>query len=1119
MSPTAYTSPPPMVPTPKASPGHGHSHSHSHGYSLDTRALSTPRTNGSNASAANGRPAPTPSLPRPLRHLDDLKLTSPDIDPSMPLGRVIDEGNRLIHEAASYRDISKQIDLAFESYLKAFIISAKVIPVHREAATMVDRKELKTAYARLQTDVNKNYESFEQIKLMIMADNDRSGIVPTHLRGPPPSDQLNGHPRRYLATQAKPTHRREHSTPNSVTHPSPLSQSEESPTWKQPPVVRPKPQNLAGKSINSPEPLADDLSDRFSRLRNISPAQSAPHKPQGPRNMPNNRPKITANTQLPQLPKLPDAIYSPARGTVSSEAAQLPSSTPRGLFTRTGSMSSNNGSYSPASASVPNPPLYSSLVTSPAVYSQPTTATRTQPAANTANSALSSRLNNSHLPPKQSAPLSLPPGNLIVASQLSNVMKTGIQVMIIDVRSREDFDSGHLMSRATICIEPDVLLRDDLSAAQIEESLVVSPTLEEKHFEKRHEFDLVVYYDQSTLSIPQSSAADPTLKALQSLHRALVDLNCEKELKNPPRLLSGGIDAWIDHAGPFSLQESSTSKAERRKPNPNFLSDGNTEDSLLNRRRKSVRYIVNPLKSEDVQKWEETMQAEEETATSPTFVRSRDEFLRRFPEVLPDQEESMTSSSPPARQPPVPPTPRRYVAAQSQESPMFIPPPQRPPPALPRPDLTGLSQKNDNDDSNANSRSSGRQSSLSLSDSALEVTGPHYTGLNNPSNWCYANSILQVLRASPGFSQEILLFNRTENAWPITQKPIEKTPPPRLMIKMMSNLFMWMHSGNFKSITAQTLLDYSKYICQKAGFEQVFGNSSQQDVTEFAVFLTDQLHDETDRFRNLNSDYISAPIRENEPSLLGAMNFWNTYCSKSQSIADKYFRGVTVEYTQCDHCKRVERSASVFFPLYLTQSCGPDTKVQDETLLDTMQSYFSRMHIPDRRCEKCNKSGCERWSELARLPPLLAVVLPRGEAVGSTSVKLCNKITWDFNNFDVSRFCLPAAQRAGAGTGAGTGTASADPGFAIPAQYECYGVIVHRGASVANSGHYYAYVRKTNDRSPYAWYKCNDSVVTTMTIGSGTSADQASEVFKSGANAVPYVVFFRRKNFDFFSIN
>ncbi|KKF95765.1 hypothetical protein CFO_g1892 [Ceratocystis platani] len=714
-----------MVPTSKAGPAHSHSHSHSHNhtYSLDTQLLATPRTKGTNA-------APIPPS-RPLRHLDDLKLANPDIDPSMPISRVVDEGNRLIREAASYRDISHQIDLAFESYLKAFIISAKVIPVHREASAMVDRKELKAAYTRLQADVNKNYESFEQIKLMIIADNERSGVTPLHTR-----------------------------------------------------------------------------------------------------------------------------------------------------------------------------------------------------------SALSNNHSSSH------------------------------------------------SKRQPIAPKPDILMRDNLSAAQIEESLVVSPVSEEKIFEKRHEFDLVVYYDQSTVSVPQQGlVTDPNLKALQSLHRALLHLNCEKELKNPPRLLTGGVDAWIDHAGPFSLQESSTSKAEKRKPNPNFLSDGNADDSLIGHRRKSVRYIVNPLKSEDIQKWEETIQAEEETASSPTFIRSRDEFLRRFPEVLPDQEESMTSSTPPpARQPPIPPLPRKYAPVQPQESPMFIPPPQRPPPALPRPDLTGLSHKDDNDDSNANSRSS------------------------------------------------------------------------------------------------------------------------------------DQLHDETDRFRNLNSDYISAPISEIESSLKGAMNFWNTYCSRSQSIADKYFRGVTVEYTQCSHCKRTERSASVFFPLYLTQSCGPDAKVQDETLIDTMQSSFSRMYIDDRRCEKCNKSGCERWSELARLPPLLAVVLPRGESVGSTAVKLCNKITWDFNNFDVSRFCLPAAQRTGAGN-----TTPSDPGFAVPAQYECYGVIVHRGASVANSGHYYSYVRKMNDRSPYAWYKCNDSVVTSVTIGSGTSADQQNEVFKSGANAVPYVVFFKRKNFDFFS--
>ena len=80
-----------------------------------------------------------------------------------------------------------------------------------------------------------------------------------------------------------------------------------------------------------------------------------------------------------------------------------------------------------------------------------------------------------------------------------------VQVLLIDVRSRHEFDDGHIMSQSTICIEPDIVQRDNISANEVSDSMVLAPTSEARLFERRHEFDVVVFYDHDS----SSTAANP----------------------------------------------------------------------------------------------------------------------------------------------------------------------------------------------------------------------------------------------------------------------------------------------------------------------------------------------------------------------------------------------------------------------------------------------------------------------------------------------------------------------------------------------------------------------------------------------------------------------------------
>jgi len=366
-------------------------------------------------------------------------------------------------------------------------------------------------------------------------------------------------------------------------------------------------------------------------------------------------------------------------------------------------------------------------------------------------------------------------------------------ILLIDVRSREDFESGHILSQHTICIEPSVLLRENISAGDIGESNVLAPIEEQRTFERRDKFELVVLYDEDSKMIPYVPSSDAQ-KALVSLNRALVDLNYDRELRNAPKLLEGGLDAWVDLMGPNSLRtlaSGKTAAAALAVPSWSLGASG-PKPKAFGARRLST-YKVKPLRPDEVKQWEETIRKEDmDVEQSPNFVRSTEDFLRRFPPVLLEQE-SMTSSSPsgPDGLPRVPSSINDQLA-KYDELPV---PPTRPAPAIPRPSYSGLSPQDDR--ATATAMMVQPQSPLQVPTGGGSH-GQHFTGLHNSGVWCYANSMLQVLRVTPGFGRELVEWRRGSK-W---QMPSE----PQLMMNIVANLFQWMDAGCFQVMRARTLM-------------------------------------------------------------------------------------------------------------------------------------------------------------------------------------------------------------------------------------------------------------------------------------------------------------------------
>lgn len=354
--------------------------------------------------------------------------------------------------------------------------------------------------------------------------------------------------------------------------------------------------------------------------------------------------------------------------------------------------------------------------------------------------------------------VNLPRETEITAEKLYDYLKS-FSILLIDVRNRENYDAGHILAPSAMCIEP-AALRPNMSAEELEEALVVSPAEEEALFNRRNEFDLVVYYDQTTQTrdFLTGKRGSPSLKYL---YDALYEFNEEKPLRWGPILLIGGVDAWVDLLGDQSLQVSNTAPV-RSQPRPTRPlarrpAPSNTSQLYIQKRRLRD---YNPLDQEEESKWREKARHdsyvldaqprpernahEADVVHAEPYVKSYDEFYQRFPDVATVEQQYM-SSRPPTTAPPQPPRIPDYPAPPPRN---YAPPPpisgvpSRPQPVRARPSYRGESEK-------LPSATLVRTPSAQLAPYIpSKMRRLPRTGLHNFGVTCYMNSTIQCLSAT-----------------------------------------------------------------------------------------------------------------------------------------------------------------------------------------------------------------------------------------------------------------------------------------------------------------------------------------------------------------------------------
>jgi ubiquitin carboxyl-terminal hydrolase 8 len=855
------------------------------------------------------------------------------------------------------------------------------------------------------------------------------------------------------------------------------------------PIVKPKPDNLHGKSLSerfaalrmngaSPHPgESGELADPNELLRMPSPSSFQPvkstngvyndtnalSKPAGPRPMPTSSnllsngpslpPKLPIDTNIANsFPRAPSPAYSPARNMQTPSSINPPRTSARSM------VGTGGRAASVASARPPNGD-YDSTSYFPRNGNQ-------------------ASLDGS----RRKGVVGLSLERTVTADKLFDFLKM-YDILLIDVRSRPEFDGGHIDSSSVICVEP-LQLRPGISAMDIESSLSISPDAEETMFSSRSKYDFVVFYDQST-SNPSYMHAPRTEheESLRVLHDALVEYNIEAPLKNPPMLLDGGIDAWVDLLGQASLQ---TSHTHVGRPTRRSISHTpSMANSLLVGRRRHREW--NPLNAEEERQWLERARTEsvsmppipdlsgrisvddipeESPQDDAAFYRSRDDFLRRYPSVSLEQEsmvvpqryDSQMISPPPSR----PVSQQMYVSAPN--APFNPEMPIRPAPAAPRVSYSGAHDRNAHQPFN-NVRNKNLAPYISPQEMPSNVRIPR-TGLVNFGSTCYMNSVIQCLSATVPLTMRFQ--DGSYKKW--LQRDNWKGSRgllPEHYANLVSNLWL-------NDVAACRPMTFRKF-CARLNAD--WGTDRHQDANDFYIFIMEYLHEDLNVFwRNPPPHVLSKQeeeSREKLPMFLAASIEWDRWSKRERSLISDLFAGQHASQLRCLTCKNTSTTYEPWYNLSIELPSRGNVRLEECLASYCREERLGRGH--EWQCPHCQKTReATKRITLTKAPPYLVVHFKRFHADSSGNAhKVSTVVDFPLQGLDLAPYMLtpPTPNEVTASS-----RRSFDQSMLGPFKYNAYAIVEHFGKGLS-SGHYISWI---HDRPRNVWRKFDDSSVSDM---------------------------------------
>jgi ubiquitin carboxyl-terminal hydrolase 8 len=1018
----------------------------------------------------------------------------PDVDRNTPVNLQLEKAEGYISSSKRAVDFQR-LDLAYKDYLRGYDVVVNYIPRHKDFGFYCDTKKgWESRYKSLVRMVQDMEPEMEQVRLTVQDDNAKRRSQPINESAGRQSQSYSSGFGIPFTTSSK-----------TLSMPRPPRNIPE----QLRPAVRPKPESMHGNAIGG-----NDLSQRFARLRIPSNEQSitksvaatdetlaynsfasqtngaSTTRAGGPRDMPTNPdgpsipPKIPLNARIPpkiplhtniSMPKPPSPTYSPAKVTISN----VVSNPPRSSIESQGTNSDRRQMYYNQPTNGPHP-LQVQRAREDNPY-RPRT-------PNGVNSAIIAKSSSSEIPYEQA----------ISAETLVEYIRR-YNVLIIDVREREVFDDGHIFSKSIICIEP-VALKEGVSAEELEERLVVSPESEQSLFERRNEFDIVVYHDQRTkdtryLSGPPTGNNTPALRAL---YDTLYEFNDYKPLKDgrPPALLLGGIDAWVDLMSTNSLATSKTAAlmgSTRRR----YQKDGlrpigrnrmvSANSSLEVRKRRLREY--QPLNPDEADAWRQKAQEEEvntneyvqessdgdvdDLEPNSPFVHDYESFLRKFPDVN-GMQQSMTMPS------------RIMQPPQRFDYPSAPAAPSRPPPAVPRPSYSGQAEISNSQASLARQTSAMRPPLYASSSVARRLKLPR-TGLTNFGVTCYMNSTLQCLSATMPLSQ-FFLEDRYKGFLQHNWKGSDGIMPD-----LYTNLIRSLWRSDVEVIKPTTF----RRFCGRMNRE--WGIDRQQDAKEFFDFLVDCLHED------LNINWMRTPLkpltpaeemqRERTPIEKASQIEWERYAHRDYSFISSLFAGQHASRLRCTTCRNTSTTYEAFYSISVEI---PQSGTGN--IYECLRSYCQEEMLSGDEVWKCPHCRCEREATkqiiLTRLPQFLVIHFKRFSASKTESArKIHTPIEFPLYGLNMDKYMIQRPPPA-----ITDGETKVDAAITPPFSYDAYGVLRHLG-STGNGGHYISMVR---DPGRGIWRRYDDERTADFDPAKLAPRDRLT-------NHEAYIVFYQRQ--------
>ncbi|CAI4058043.1 hypothetical protein SKDZ_04G2930 [Saccharomyces kudriavzevii ZP591] len=694
--------------------------------------------------------------------------------------------------------------------------------------------------------------------------------------------------------------------------------------------------------------------------------------------------------------------------------------------------------------------------------------------------------------------------SLIISSTSSS--SSQMETLLIDIRSRLEFDKSHIASKNIICLEP-ISFKISYSDHDLEKkSLITSPNNEIKLFQSRNLFKFIILYtDSNEYNIKQQSA----------LLDILLNHSFEKPISSDFTkvfILKSGFPSWLNSN--HGKQISSTFPSKHNIKDDSVYVNGNTSGLSLQHLPKmspSISHsmddsmkemLVSPIPINHLQQQQQQLQTDSNFAlkrsssfkklfsnyTSPSPKNSNlysisSLSISNSPSPLPlSSPNPMKNDSFPVNYPETPhlwknnetDSITNQIELLNHNSFTHITPintraitsPSRTAtPKLQRFPQTISMNLNMNSNSHNSATSTIQPSFLSLSNNssldhinASPTSSAHNydldfaVGLENLGNSCYMNCIIQCILGTHELTQ-IFLDDSYAKHININSKLGSKG----ILAKYFARLVHMMYK---EQVDASKKISISpiKFKLACGSVNSLFKTASQQDCQEFCQFLLDGLHEDLNQCGSnppLKELSQEAEARREKLSLRIASSIeWERFLTTDFSVIVDLFQG---QYASRLKCKICGHTSTTYQPFTVLSIPIPRKVPQNEITIEDCFKEFTKcenLEVDEQwLCPHCKKrQPSTKQLTVTRLPRNLIIHLKRFD-------NLLNKNN-DFVKYPFLLDLTPfwANDFDGVFPPGVNDDELPVRGQIPPFKYELYGVACHFGTLYG--GHYTAYVKK-----------------------------------------------------------